>query len=159
MGTKESLNKKLEESESSLSREQRMFFKINTDLESVIGRLKSAINEANLQDSNFMIEQLLFPLFEENDKVRDLICQLIHKRLDEPLGRDIEEFEDLVAEIDRLRFSIKNMEHQQILSEAKCEGAKAGLEETKLQLKLLSQDMLPKDNINHKEIGIKQFLI
>ena len=42
------LNKKLEESESSLSREQRMFFKINTDLESVIGRLKSAINEANL---------------------------------------------------------------------------------------------------------------
>ena len=144
------LNKKLEESESSLSREQRMFFKINTDLESVIGRLKSAINEANLQDSNFMIEQLLFPLFEENDKVRDLICQLIHKRLDEPLGRDIEEFEDLVAEIDRLRFSIKNMEHQQILSEAKCEGAKAGLEETKLQLKLLSQDMLPKDNINHE---------
>ena len=61
-----------------------------------------------------------------------------------------EEFDGLVAEIDRLRFSMKNMELQQILSEAKCEGAKAGFEETKLQLKLLSQDMLPKDNIEHE---------
>ena len=144
------LNKKLEDAESALSGEQKMCLKINSDLKSVIGHLKNAINEANLQDGNFMIEHILSPLFEENEKVRDHICNLVHKRFDEPLGRDVEEFDNLVAEIDRLRFSIKNVEHQQILSGAKCEGARAGLEETKLQLKLLSQDMLPTENLEQE---------
>ena len=144
------LNKKLEDAESALSGEQKMCLKINSDLKSVIGHLKNAINEANLQNGNFMIEHILSPLFEENEKVRDHICNLVHKRFDEPLGRDVEEFDNLVAEIDRLRFSIKNVEHQQILSEAKCEGARAGLEETKLQLKLLSQDMLPTENLEQE---------
>jgi len=144
------LNKKLENAESTLSGEQKTFLRINSDLKSVIGQLKTAIKNANLQDDKFMMEPLLSPLFEENDKVRNQICNLIHKRFDEPLGRDIEEFDNLVAEIDRLRFSIKNVEHQQILAEAKCEGARAGLEETKLQLKLLSQDMLPKGNIEQE---------
>jgi len=144
------LNQKLAESESNLAKEQKMFLKLNADVESAIGRLKIAVNEANLQDGNFLIEDILSPLFEENERVREMICQLIRKRFDEPLGRDVEEFDNLVAEIDRLRFSIKNVEQQQILSEAKCEGARAGLEETKYQLKLLSQDMLPKDNMENE---------
>ena len=45
------LNKKLEDAESALSGEQKMCLKINSDLKSVIGRLKNAINEANLQVS------------------------------------------------------------------------------------------------------------
>ena len=83
------LNKTLEDAESALSAEQKMCLKINSDLKSVIGHLKNAINEANLQDGNFMIEHILSPLFEENEKVRDHICNLVHKRFDEPLGNQI----------------------------------------------------------------------
>ena len=83
------LNTKLEDAESALSGEQKMCLKINSDLKSVIGHLKNAINESNLQDGNFMIEHILSPLFEENEKVRDHICNLVHKQFDEPLGNQI----------------------------------------------------------------------
>jgi hypothetical protein len=56
-----------------------------------------------------------------------------------------------VSEIDRLRFSIQDAEGKRILKEAKCHGAKEGLDETKSQIKLLIQDMLPKESISISE--------
>ena len=143
------LKKKLETSESNLANEQRKLLKLNSELDDSLESLKEITHEVMVFDG-YLMEHDLTPLFEENEKVRVKICQLIHQRFDKNLGRDFNEFEDLVSEIHRLRFSIQKVEKQRILSEAKLQGAKESLEETKNQLKLLAQDMLPKDNIEHE---------
>ena len=60
-------------------------------------------------------------------------------------GQEVEEFEDLISEIERLRFSLQDSEEKRILHVASCQASKESLDETKSMIKLLINDMLPRN--------------
>ena len=60
-------------------------------------------------------------------------------------GQEVKEFEDLISEIDRLRFSLQDSEEKRILHLASCQASKESLDETKSMIKLLINDMLPRN--------------
>lgn len=153
------LSKKLQTSEVNLSSEQKKLIRLNSDLDSAINELRQVINEANRKNETFTLGKDLTLLFEEHGKVRDQIKMQIAKRFSQPLGRDMEEFEDLVGEIHRLRFSIQNIQQKEVIWEAKCKGSEKGLEETKTQLKLLVQDMLPKGNLDSDIVDLEKEIL
>ena len=82
------LEKNLEKSESSLATEQKKHLRLNSDLETTIQRLKNIISEAQEQ-SGFVFKQDLSQLLEEDEKTRGMICQLIHRHFNKPLGQFI----------------------------------------------------------------------
>lgn len=143
------LNSKLNSAEANLSGGQKSLLRLNADFNSAMEKLKETIKTALSppKETSSISEADLSSLIKENDHVAKMICALIHKRFaagNEIRGRDVEEFEALVAEVHRLRFSLQKSEEKRIINEAKCRGAREGLDETKSQLMLLSNDMLPK---------------
>ncbi len=140
------LEKKIDASQATLSSEQKKLLRLNSDVESALRKLKLVVDDALKQDT-FLALQDFSPFLQETEQVRQSICQIIHKRFDNPLGRDLEEFDALVSEIHRLRFSIQNLEQKRIVTQAKAHGLEKSLEDTKSQLKLHVQGMLPVENI------------
>ena len=51
----------------------------------------------------------------------------------------------MISEIDRLRFSLQDSEEKRILHLASCQASKESLDETKSMIKLLINDMLPRN--------------
>ncbi len=158
------LEAKLEAGETKLSDEQKRLLRLSADSNEAIDRLVVSVKEVMASTkcgTNKPISETdLSAVVKEDESVRAKIRALVHRRFgkfcddrehdatgnnddDEcsaVRGRDVQEFEDLVDEIDRIRFSLQDSEKKRILKEAQCQGARASLDELKMQVKTSLQD-------------------
>ena len=112
---------KIQKSETNLLGKQQQLLHLNSEIDDALMKLEKAIQEVfKSSDPMFMSEMNLSSLMKENDQVKELLTKFIQIRFgDDPAnrsntsdidlirGRDVEDFENLITEIERLRFSIQ----------------------------------------------------
>ncbi len=115
------LEAKIVDEEYNLSYEQKRLYRLNADANKALEKLKEKLKEVSSYNSTggkAISEADLSNVIREDEAVRAKIRMLVHKRfgragepeLDESSlirGRDVEEFDALVQEIDRIRFSLQ----------------------------------------------------
>ena len=113
---------KIQKSETNLMGKQQQLLHLNSEIDESLVKLQKAIHEVfKKSDPMFISEMDLSSLMKENDQVKELLTNFIQLRFgDDPAirsnntsdielirGRDVEDFETLITEIERLRFSIQ----------------------------------------------------
>ena len=113
---------KIQKSETNLMGKQQQLLHLNSEIDDSLVKLQKAIHEVfKKSDPMFISEMDLSSLMKENDQVKELLTNFIRLRFgDDPAnrsnntsdielirGRDVEDFETLITEIERLRFSIQ----------------------------------------------------
>ena len=101
--------------------QQQKLLHLNTEINEALDKLKAVVGKCldKNKENNFVTNHDMTSLMKENDQVRDLICNLIQNRFSTDKnvhpatetelirGREVEEFENLVSEVERLRSSLQ----------------------------------------------------